>query len=72
MTFPGSGDFVCSASVIRPHLLVTAAHCLLDGGTWATNVVFYRGYHNGRPMFRPHNPAVTVWRPQDAGYVVKY
>jgi hypothetical protein len=48
-TIPNSGDFVCSASVIRPHLLLTARHCVFDWptGIWATNVVFFPGYYNG-------------------------
>ncbi len=45
-------NYVCSASVIRPHLLVTARHCVFNyvdpsGGQFATNVVFYPGYYFG-------------------------
>jgi V8-like Glu-specific endopeptidase len=45
----GGVNYVCSASVIRPHLLLTARHCIFDysSKTWATNVVFYPGYFNG-------------------------
>jgi V8-like Glu-specific endopeptidase len=45
----GASNYVCSASVIRPHLLLTARHCIFDypTGTWATNVVFYPGYYAG-------------------------
>jgi V8-like Glu-specific endopeptidase len=46
-------NYVCSASVIRPHLLLTARHCIFNyvepsGGQFATNVVFYPGYFNGQ------------------------
>jgi hypothetical protein len=42
----GATDYVCSASVIRPHLLLTARHCVFDydSGLWATNTVFYPAY----------------------------
>jgi len=44
-------NYVCSASVLRPHILLTARHCIYDyaGGVWATNVVFDPGYFNGSP-----------------------
>jgi V8-like Glu-specific endopeptidase len=42
----GGNNYVCSASVIRPHLVITARHCMYDG-SWATNVVFYPGWING-------------------------
>ena len=52
----GRTNYVCSASVIRPHLLLTARHCVLDSATgWATNVVFYPGYANGA------NTKLKVW-----------
>jgi V8-like Glu-specific endopeptidase len=44
MTF-GSSEFVCSASLIKPGVLVTAAHCVHNYGQkaagFATNVRFY-------------------------------
>ncbi len=42
-------NYVCSASVISAHTLITARHCIYDYATaaWATNVVFYPGYDNG-------------------------
>jgi V8-like Glu-specific endopeptidase len=53
----GAGSFVCSASVIRPHLLLTARHCVLDAASgWATNVVFDPGYKSGA------NPKLKSWR----------
>jgi V8-like Glu-specific endopeptidase len=46
----GGLDYVCSASVVRPRILLTARHCIFDyvhpsGGAFATNVVFYPGYN---------------------------
>ena len=48
-TIPGQGDFVCSASTSRPHLVLTARHCVFDTGTqtFATNVMFFPGWHSG-------------------------
>jgi V8-like Glu-specific endopeptidase len=45
----GGSNWVCSASVIRPHLLLTARHCIYDypTGRWASNVMFYPGYSAG-------------------------
>jgi hypothetical protein len=43
----GTQNFVCSASVIRPHLLLTARHCVYDGVNTFSNWVFYPGYHSG-------------------------
>lgn len=52
----GNSNYVCSASVIRPHLLLTARHCVLSQSTgWARNVVFYPGYANGQ------NPKLKRW-----------
>ena len=46
----GGLDYVCTASVVRPHILLTARHCIFDylhpsGGRFATNVVFYPAYN---------------------------
>jgi len=42
-------NYSCSASVIRPHTLVTARHCVYNygNGHWATNEVFYPALYNG-------------------------
>ena len=50
-------NYVCSASVIRPHVLLTARHCVYDYASkqWAVNVVFYPGYYNGT------NSALGAW-----------
>jgi len=48
-TLPGVGNFSCSAAVSRPHLVLTARHCIYDvpTATFATNVIFFPGWHNG-------------------------
>ena len=45
----GSATFVCTASLIKPGILVTAAHCIADYGTNTlfTNWVWVPGYNNG-------------------------
>ncbi len=45
----GTSNFVCSAQVARPHLVLTARHCIydVDTDTFATNVVFFPGWHSG-------------------------
>lgn len=42
-------NYSCSASVIRPHTLVTARHCVFNysSGHFATNEVFYPALFNG-------------------------
>lgn len=44
----GTSSYVCSASLIKRGVLVTAAHCVADFGknTWHTNFVFYPGLDN--------------------------
>jgi len=44
------GNFSCSASVIRPHTLVTARHCMFDysTGTFGSNWAFYPDFNNGK------------------------
>lgn len=44
------GNYRCSASVIGPHTLVTARHCVYDynTGVWASNEVFYPGWTGGK------------------------
>ena len=53
-------DYVCTASMIKPGLLVTAAHCVFEYGRgskgWHTNFVFAPAqYANGKP------PAYGYW-----------
>ena len=53
-TQPGQGDFACSAAVINTdtdRFVLTARHCVEDGGVFATNWMFAPGYRNGaRPL----------------------
>ena len=37
------GDFTGSAAMISPNILLTAGHCVYEGG-WSTNMVFYPSY----------------------------
>lgn len=50
-TIPGEGDYVCSASVLRPRILITAGHCVHkgSGGTagFYTNWKFIPAYRDG-------------------------
>jgi V8-like Glu-specific endopeptidase len=50
-TIPGVGDFTCTASVIKPRLIVTAGHCVHSGsggsGGFFTNFVFVPAFDNG-------------------------
>lgn len=37
-------DYAGSASLVAPHLLLTAGHCVFNDGAWSTNVAFYPSY----------------------------
>jgi V8-like Glu-specific endopeptidase len=54
-TKPGVGNFVCSASVIRHRIVVTAGHCLHQGSGGSagffTNFMFVPSYRNGAAPF---------------------
>ncbi|STX28661.1 V8-like Glu-specific endopeptidase [Legionella beliardensis] len=57
-TKPGQGDFVCSASVIRHRVIVTAGHCMHSGSGGAA------GYHTNWifiPAFRDGTAPYQVW-----------
>ena len=49
----GTSSFVCSASLIKRGVIVTAAHCVADFGTnrFHTNFQFIAGYRNGVAPF---------------------
>jgi V8-like Glu-specific endopeptidase len=55
-TQPGLGDFVCSAAVIRPRLILTAGHCVHKGsggnGGFFTNFVFIPAFRDGSTPFK--------------------
>jgi V8-like Glu-specific endopeptidase len=47
-TIPGSGNYVCSASIIAYRLIATAGHCVASGtGTWYSNFSFVPALRNG-------------------------
>ncbi|MGH2961538.1 MAG: hypothetical protein ACRDL3_05000, partial [Solirubrobacterales bacterium] len=53
-TLPGEGGFACSAAVINTdtdRFVLTARHCVEDGGTFASNWMFAPGYRNGAAPF---------------------
>jgi hypothetical protein len=46
-TRPGVGNFVCSGTVVDAQnraTVITAGHCVHDGGQWSTNFAFAPGY----------------------------
>lgn len=49
----GTSSYVCSASLIKRGVLVTAAHCVAGFGTntWYTNFVFYPGLDNNTAYY---------------------
>ncbi|MGQ3889368.1 trypsin-like serine peptidase [Legionella sp. CNM-1927-20] len=55
-TIPGQGDFVCSASVLRHRIVLTAGHCLHRGsggvGGYYTNWRFVPAFRDGSAPFR--------------------
>ncbi len=60
----GSDTFVCSGSLIKRGLVVTAAHCVTDYGTKKlfTNFKFVPGYRQGQAPYRVWT-ASRVWVP---------
>lgn len=62
-TEQGVGDFVCSASVLRPRLVVTAGHCVTHPSTtpslrhFYTNWLFIPAYNNGAAPFSTWTPS---------------
>jgi len=51
LTIPGEGDFVCSATVQKLSVIVTAGHCVADGlGHFYTNWLFVPGIRKGVHM----------------------
>lgn len=68
-TEPGVGDFVCSASVLRPRVVVTAGHCVHKGSGgqagFFTNWVFIPSFRSGVAPFGSWTPryvtVTTTW-----------
>lgn len=65
----GADSYVCSASLIRRSVIVTAAHCLMDVGSnggWFTNWQFTPGYFRASPASKPVQPfGVWLWAQAD-------
>jgi V8-like Glu-specific endopeptidase len=55
-TIPGRGDYVCSASVIKPRIIVTAGHCVHSGSGGSdgfyTNWLFIPAFRDGSAPFQ--------------------
>lgn len=63
----GSATYVCSASLIKPGVVVTAAHCVSQFGanTYYTNFKYVPAYSNGVAPY-------GVWVPQGVAAPTKY
>lgn len=63
-TQPGVGNFICSASVIKRRLIITAGHCVHKGsgntGGFYTNFAFVPAYNNGARPFGTWNAAYVI------------
>jgi len=55
-TKPDVGNFICSGTVIKPRLVLTAGHCVhkgSDGGDgFYTNIIFVPAYHRGNAPYQ--------------------
>lgn len=85
-TIPGQGDYICSASVVKPRVIVTAGHCVHSGVPGSGAAGFYANFRfvpalrKGRAPFGTWNWSwVTVtgsWAnssgvvPNDADYAL--
>jgi V8-like Glu-specific endopeptidase len=57
-TIPSQGDYVCSASVLRPRIVVTAGHCLHSGANGSNG--FYTNF-KFVPAFRDGTAPIGTW-----------
>lgn len=58
------GNFVCSASTIRPNMAITAGHCVHKGrgGTWSSDVFYVPAYNNGaQPYGKARGIRLASW-----------
>jgi V8-like Glu-specific endopeptidase len=64
---PGRGTFVCSASMIKPGVVVTAAHCVANFGQrqFYNSWIFVPAYYNGNAPF-------GVWTVASAAILSSY
>jgi len=55
-------DYECSATVVHENLILTAGHCVYDGGNVSTEIKFVPGYYEGK---MPYNEfwAYEAWAP---------
>jgi V8-like Glu-specific endopeptidase len=53
-TIPGQGDYVCSASVLRPRVVLTAGHCVHSGTSagFYTNWLFIPAFRDGTAPYQ--------------------
>ncbi len=61
-TKPGEGDFVCSASVLRPRIVLTAGHCVHSGDLSGPNNGFFTNFRFV-PAFRDGSAPFRTWTP---------
>lgn len=56
----GTANYVCSAAVLKPRLILTAGHCVYDAVNrrWHSNLVFVPAYENGNA---PYGSWVWNW-----------
>jgi len=56
---PGVGNFICSATVLRPRIILTAGHCVHKGsggsGGFYKKFLFVPAYHNGSAPYQAWN-----------------
>jgi V8-like Glu-specific endopeptidase len=56
---PGQGNFICSAAVLRPRIILTAGHCVHKGsggvGGFYRKFLFVPAYHNGAAPYQAWN-----------------
>lgn len=57
----GGSSYVCSASLIQPGVVVTAAHCVTDfGGDWYSDWTFVPAYNDGAAPYGKWKAKVAV------------